>query len=261
MAEARALGTFCWVELATSDLSRSRAFYAAALGWECRDARSKDWETYTTWLADGDRVGGAHALSERQRAGGVTPEWIPYVHVSSASAAAKNAESLGGRLRHGPYEIGDLGKAAICEDAAGARFGVWAPIKTGTLVHPSRETGSFGWVELTAEDVDASARYYRQMFGWTHEERSLGGALPYGMLLRAGVPLGGIVAASGSALRGFRVYFSVANCDTAAGKADIEGGRVRVQPTDIPGVGRYAYLEDPLGACFCVLEWEKRGAG
>ena len=53
-------------------------------------------------------------------------------------------------------------------------------------------------------------------------------------------------------------YFQVADCDTAAAKAQELGGRVFVPPTDIPNVGRFAMLADPQGAMFSIIKVTNR---
>ena len=48
------------------------------------------------------------------------------------------------------------------------------------------------------------------------------------------------------------VYFAVADCDAAAERAHVLGGRVAHPPTTFAR-GRYAVLEDPQGGTFSVL--------
>ena len=47
--------------------------------------------------------------------------------------------------------------------------------------------------------------------------------------------------------------FAVADCDAAAAQAAELGGSVVAEPFDIPTVGRFAVLRDPVGAGFGVL--------
>jgi predicted enzyme related to lactoylglutathione lyase len=61
----------------------------------------------------------------------------------------------------------------------------------------------------------------------------------------------------------WRVYFAVDDADATAAKAAAAGGRVAVEPFDIPwarlvgrggaSVGRSAVLADPQGAAFSVV--------
>lgn len=48
-------------------------------------------------------------------------------------------------------------------------------------------------------------------------------------------------------------YFEVADCDAAAAKAEEAGGKVRLTPESMEGVGRFAKLTDPFGARFAVI--------
>jgi predicted enzyme related to lactoylglutathione lyase len=48
-------------------------------------------------------------------------------------------------------------------------------------------------------------------------------------------------------------YFQVADCDERAQWVAAHGGRVVIEPTDIPGTGRFAVLQDPQGAVFSVM--------
>jgi predicted enzyme related to lactoylglutathione lyase len=53
-------------------------------------------------------------------------------------------------------------------------------------------------------------------------------------------------------------YFAVTDVDAVAGRARERGGAVRLEPTDVPGVGRLARLADPFGARFAVLRPDPR---
>ena len=48
-------------------------------------------------------------------------------------------------------------------------------------------------------------------------------------------------------------YFAVTDADAAAAKAKDLGGTLRVEPTDIPNVGRFSVIVDPAGAQFSVI--------
>jgi uncharacterized protein len=51
------------------------------------------------------------------------------------------------------------------------------------------------------------------------------------------------------------VYFAVEDCDATVASAERLGGTVRVPPTDIPRVGRFAVIRDPQGATFAVIKF------
>jgi len=49
-------------------------------------------------------------------------------------------------------------------------------------------------------------------------------------------------------------YVKVADCDATAAQAAGLGGQVMMAPTDIPNVGRFAVICDPLGAALAVMK-------
>lgn len=51
------------------------------------------------------------------------------------------------------------------------------------------------------------------------------------------------------------VYFGVADCDGAVATAKRLGGTLMMEPMEVEGVGRFAYLTDPQGATFAVIEF------
>ena len=54
------------------------------------------------------------------------------------------------------------------------------------------------------------------------------------------------------------VYITVENVDETVKQAQILGGKVLMQPTDIPTVGRFALIADPQGAHFAVITYQNR---
>jgi hypothetical protein len=51
----------------------------------------------------------------------------------------------------------------------------------------------------------------------------------------------------------FMTYVAVTDCDTTAARITELGGNVCIPPTDIPGMGRFAVIHDPLGATFSIF--------
>ena len=51
----------------------------------------------------------------------------------------------------------------------------------------------------------------------------------------------------------WRVYFGVANVDDITSKADSLGATILVPGTEIPGIGRFAVIQDPQGAVFGIF--------
>ena len=90
-------GSFCWIELSTSDQKAAKSFYGSLFGWEINDIPMGPDGVYTIFkLQDGD-VGAACSMRPEQRAQGVPPHWMLYVAVESADAAAARAAQVGGK--------------------------------------------------------------------------------------------------------------------------------------------------------------------
>jgi len=49
------------------------------------------------------------------------------------------------------------------------------------------------------------------------------------------------------------VYFGVANVDDTTSKADFLGATILVPGTEIPGIGRFAVIQDLQGAVFGIF--------
>ena len=50
------------------------------------------------------------------------------------------------------------------------------------------------------------------------------------------------------------VYFAVNDADAMSTKASDLGATVIAPPMDIPGIGRFAMLQDPQGGAFAVIK-------
>ena len=116
------------------------------------------------------------------------------------------------------------------------------------------------WVDLRTPDVDASGRFYGQLFGW-----QLTQATPPGAPQRYAVAtLGGRdVAGIGGPARAdepveWRTYVAVDDCDRAAAQVAAAGGHVVTTPEDAGPGGRSAEVVDPQGARLFLWQARRR---
>jgi predicted enzyme related to lactoylglutathione lyase len=115
--------------------------------------------------------------------------------------------------------------------------------------------GQFVWYELTTPDVDAAIRFYPRFTGWGQQQFDE----TYTMWTDGAVPVGGIFRLTDE-MRAQGVppnwmpYVEVSNVDDTATKASSLGGTVVAGPNDIPGIGRYAVVQDPQGATFGIYK-------
>lgn len=117
---------------------------------------------------------------------------------------------------------------------------------------------AWAWHELMVKDVAAARSFYGALLGWKAEVMPMPSG-PYTIFSHDGAGVGGCMAIP-SAPDGkpvcppnWLVYVGVADVDATARKAVSLGGKVSAPPMDIPGVGRFAVLEDPDGATFAVF--------
>jgi predicted enzyme related to lactoylglutathione lyase len=246
-------GTFCWVELATSDGPAAKKFYTSLFGWSFVDNPMGDAGAYTMLQKKGKDVGALYQMGPQQK--GMPPNWGSYVAVENANDAAAHAKELGATVMLEPFDVMEHGRMAVIQDPTGAVFSLWEP-KSHIGARVVNEPGSFCWNELYAPDPARAGDFYTGLFGWTKDVRHMdygdyvifnsGGRMAAGMMKTP--------KEWGPVPPHWLVYFAVDDCDKTVEKAKSLGAQVTVLPTDIPEVGRFAMLTDPQGAGFAVIK-------
>jgi predicted enzyme related to lactoylglutathione lyase len=237
-------GTFCWIDLGTTDVAGAKTFYRELFGWEMEDLPAETG-TYTMCRLDGKAVAGMHEHSEEDGVG-----WSSSISVDDIDESTARAGRLGATVLIEPFEIPGAARMAVIRDASGAEVQLWQPkghVGAGIV----NEVGTWTWNELVTPDLDAAKAFYGELFGWTAED------IP-GALARVSFALGDLLiggahapteAESGPAR--WTVSFRVADADENVTRAQQLGGTVLLPPMDIP-VGRLALVSDPAGAAFSV---------
>jgi predicted enzyme related to lactoylglutathione lyase len=252
--EAHQPGTFCWFELATTDAARAKAFYLPLFGWTANDFPMGPSEVYTVFQKDGRDAAAGYTMREDMQKAGVPPHWMPYITVESADDSAKKAASLGGTLVMPPFDVMDKGRMVVVADPSGATFALWQP-NTSPGVEVINEPGSFAWAELHSGDVDKAKAFYTGLFGWTAAGMPVGDA-EYTVFSLGERPAGGMfpLMPGQPPVSYWETYFEVPDCDAAVAAATADGGSVRMPPTSMDGVGRFASLTAPVGGAFSVIK-------
>jgi predicted enzyme related to lactoylglutathione lyase len=122
----------------------------------------------------------------------------------------------------------------------------------------SGSQGSFVWYELLTSDVAAAKDFYKKVIGWNYQDVPMPG-MTYTLLQVGETQVGGLMAVPSEARdAGMRPhwagYVSVPDVDEAAANVTRAGGTIHRPPTDIPDVGRFAVVADPLGAVFNLFK-------
>jgi uncharacterized protein len=253
--EKHAPGSFCWIELATSDQNSAKSFYGKLFGWEASDTPMGPNEFYTTFKLGSRDVGAAYTIRPGQQEAGMPPNWMLYVAVENADDTARRAKELNGMVALDPFDVFDLGRMAVIQDPTGAMISLWQAKKhTGTGV--AGEQGTLCWADLSSTDPQTAARFYTQLFGWAIEkaENDSSGYLHIrnGDQFIGGIPP--VQHRNANLPSHWLAYFDVANCDSLTETARQLGARSLVDPMTMENVGRWSILADPQGAIFAAFQ-------
>jgi predicted enzyme related to lactoylglutathione lyase len=184
---------------------------------------------------------------------GERSRWVASVAVPDVDAAARTATQLGGKIVHGPSDIPGVGRVAQITDPQGAELSLLTRTAGDTANLPPAH-GRWNWNELHTTDPAAAIAFYAGVVGFGHRAVE-GPDGAYHVLSTEGVERGGVTdtLAPGTSPH-WLPYISVTSANETLARASGVGGKVRIGPFDIPGIGRFGVLEDPAGAVFAVLQ-------
>jgi hypothetical protein len=114
------LGSFAWLELATTNNEAAFDFYSKLFGWQAMQRMDMGPQgTYLIFGADGVQRGGMYHMNQERSS---TPYWLPYASVASADVAGAAATAAGGRIVVGPMDVPGGGRIVQFMDPSGALF-------------------------------------------------------------------------------------------------------------------------------------------
>jgi predicted enzyme related to lactoylglutathione lyase len=246
-------GTFCWVDLATNAPDAAKSFYGEIFGWTSEDLATGYEVPYSILKRDGKRAAALYEMAPEQ---GAFPYWASYVRVTDVQASAEQAVELGGRLVMPAVDVMQLGRMAFIQDPTGAVLGLWEP---GSLFGAELDNtyGARSWSELQTRNTKAASRFYQDLFGWTARTSKSVMDGRYTLFELDGKEIGGMIeldAEWGSMPPNWSIYFGVEDCDRSVATTKRLGGSIVMDPMQIENVGRFAFLGDPQGAIFAVIQ-------
>lgn len=251
MTESNHRGKFVWYELMTTDTGAAKAFYGDVIGWGTRPFEGAPIP-YTMWTRGEAPVGGLMEVPAAE----APPAWMAHVSVEDVDATAARAEELGATVLAGPESVPDVGRWVVLEDPQGAVIAAFRGEQEMDGAPGEPEPGDVSWNELVTSDAEAAWDFYSELFGWEKKEAmdmcESGVYQMYGVGDRT---LGGMYSrtdampdAQGGP--GWLYYIVVADLDSAVEKVKAGGGRIVVEPVEVPGGSRIAVGVDPQGAAF-----------
>jgi uncharacterized protein len=244
-------GTPSWVDLTTPDLEASLAFYGGLFGWEFEDA-GEEAGHYHMATVRGRRVAG---LGPAQEGAPPIAYWTTYLSGSDVDAHASAIGDAGGRVLFGPLDVMGEGRMLVAQDPEGAAFGVWQP-QAHTGAQLVNENATLSWNERLTRDIEGTTRFYGAVFDYAFE------ALPgmpdsaYQLVKVSGAVVAGVFSipddVPAEAPPHWLTYFWLDDVDAGFDRARELGGQILREPVDSP-YGRYAPVQDPQGAAFCLI--------
>jgi predicted enzyme related to lactoylglutathione lyase len=245
-----ATGTPCWVDVSSTDLDRSVDFYTKLFGWEAQRDPRPEAGGYTMFTLGGKNVAAASPTWQE----GMPSAWTTYFASDDVDGTAQKAREAGGNVMMDPFDVFDAGRMTVIQDPTGAVFGVWqAGQHHGSQL--ANEPGSFNWNELNTRDVPAAVRFYEDVFGVEVELQDFLGT-EYGVVKVGGRSVAGIRhldAPADDVPAHWLTVFAVEDCDRALARVEELGGQKLTDPLEVPGIGRFALVQDPVGATFQVI--------
>jgi len=254
--EKHAPGSFCWIELGTTDQTAAKSFYSSLFGWVAADMPMGPSDFYTMFKLEGRDAAAAYTLRPDQRSHGVPPHWMLYVAVENADAAASRATELGGTVLAPPFDVYGAGRMAVVQDPTGATFCVWQA-KDSTGIGIAGVDGTLCWADLNTPDRARAGDFYSGLFGWQIMKEDENPSHAYWHIMNGEVGIGGLPPATQinpNAPAHWMAYFLVSDCDATTAKAQQLGAAVYLAPMSIEGTGRMAVLADPQGAVFAIFQ-------
>ena len=245
-------GRFTWHELMTSDPNAAGKFYGELFGWKTQEMDMGPGGKYTLFLKQEDRVGGMMKAPMP----GMPSFWLTYVGVEDVDASVKQINELGGKTVAPPTTVPDMLRFAVVQDPQGAHFGILRGVAAMADDTPKIPTGpgTFTWDELHTSDKQAAAKFYGKVFGWTGKVGE-GDPMEYWHWMHGGKDIGGMMKLQmPNVPPNWLAYIAVADVAASTKRARDLGGKVLMEPMDIPKTGVFSVLQDPTGAAFALFK-------
>jgi predicted enzyme related to lactoylglutathione lyase len=121
--------------------------------------------------------------------------------------------------------------------------------------------GRFVWRELITPAIESSLSFYGPLFGWTPEASEMGPGMTYTVYKLGETQVAGMMKPMMEGTPPFWLdYITVDDVDTSRTRAVALGGTALTEAMDIPGIGRFAVVQDPTGATFALFRSLTPGA-
>ncbi len=242
-------GRFVWFEHRSNDIPKARAFYEKLFDWNTEMMAIPGSDPYPV-IHNGDNGIGGYA----QAPAGTPTRWLSYLSVSDVDSAYKAALAAGAKSLMAPMDYGSAGRAATIADPTGGVFSLWRGAEGDPAESETTPPGGWIWNELATKDEKTALAFYEKAFGFSHDAMSTPDGSYY-ILKQGAKGRAGVYKAKDAKMPTlWTPYVCIADADATSARAQSLGATLLLAPMDIPGVGRLALYNDPLGASIAILK-------
>ena len=252
-------GGHIWYELITPDPEGAKTFYDDVVGWSVGERAPVEHDYRMIVRSDGGHAGGVLRLTEEMRHQGMKPAWLGYVGVEDVDATVAEIEAGGGRAVVPAFDI-EVGRIAMAADPQGNAFYVMKPIppagspEAQSDVFSPDQVQHISWNELSTPDPVAARAFYGKLFGWESGDfMDMGEFGEYRFLDHDGRRIGAMCGVMPGGTGGWRYYIQVPSIGRAVERVKAAGGRIVVEPHEVPGGDHIIIGFDPQGAEFALV--------
>src|SRR5260370_6571209 len=188
--ESYAPGSFCWAELATSDVESAKKFYSEMFAWTTVELPGTGG-SYIIFRSEGSDAAAMYSAPP-----GVPTHWGAYFSVANVDESAAKIEPLGGKIIAGPFDVMDAGRMAAVQDPQGAAFSLWQAKRHIGATHGG-PLNQVCWPELTTPDPAGAVALYTGLFGWETKPQTGVEFAPYVEWVNGRTGVGGLMPMRG----------------------------------------------------------------
>jgi predicted enzyme related to lactoylglutathione lyase len=253
-------GSNVWYELMTTDPDGAAVFYGAVVpGWAIGQPIGGEQDYRMIGRGDGGFAGGVLGLSESDCAEGARPMWLGYIGVDDVDATVAEIVKRNGKSIMPAFDI-PQGRIAMVADPQCNPFYVMKPIppegkaeRYSDVFSPTAEQ-RVSWNELTTADPAAARQFYGELFGWTSDEFMPMGELgEYRFFAHGGTTIGALCPPGPNGASGWRYYIRVPSISKAVEAVKTSGGKVTLEPMEVPTGDHIIIGIDPQAAEFALV--------
>lgn len=251
-------GTFSWAELSSTDANAAKKFYGGLFGWTFDDVPMGKGELYSMAKQGDKTVCALYTMGAEMK--GVPVHWGSYVTVNDVDATTKKVAPAGGKVVKEPFDVMDVGRMSVVQDPTGALLCLWQAKKHKGADVLGDVPGSLCWNELYTNNVDRAGKFYVDVIGWKTKAVDMGPMGVYTLFNRGNdekrnaAGMMNMPPNMKGAPSHWLAYFSTDDVDASTKKAKSLGGKVLMDPMDIPNIGRFSIVQDPQGATFALYK-------